>query len=161
MAERGNAADGESRGRANEAGVRLRDACVQVRGGESLIDPVRAAGDDGEGGLEGSFAHQAETRIGLIHLKNKDADSALAAFRRARKIAPEDPGPLAGVPMLVKDRAVGVVEVINKEAADGFSEGDVELATALANLAAIALDNARMYAQLADAVVAARMSYRL
>ena len=68
---------------------------------------------------------------------------------------------LLAVPMLVKDRAIGVVEVINKQADDDFGESDVELATALANLAAIALDNARMYAQLADAVVAARMSYRL
>lgn len=68
---------------------------------------------------------------------------------------------LLAVPMLVKDRAVGVVEVINKQGDEGFSEADVELATALADLAAIALDNARMYAQLADAVVTARMSYRL
>jgi sigma-B regulation protein RsbU (phosphoserine phosphatase) len=68
---------------------------------------------------------------------------------------------ILAVPMLVKDRAIGVVEVINKHADEGFTEADVELATALANLAAIALDNARMYAQLADAVVAARMSYRL
>jgi GAF domain-containing protein len=66
---------------------------------------------------------------------------------------------LLAVPMLVKDRPIGVVEVINKRG--GFADSDVDLAPALSNLAAIALDNARMYAQLADAVVAARMSYRL
>jgi phosphoserine phosphatase RsbU/P len=68
---------------------------------------------------------------------------------------------LIAVPLLVKDRAVGVVEVLNKKGGDRFSERDVELATALASLAAVAIDNATLYAQLADAVVTARMSYRL
>jgi GAF domain-containing protein len=68
---------------------------------------------------------------------------------------------LLAVPMLVKDRAIGVVEVINKRNNTQFSERDAELATAFASLAAIAIDNAHLYAQLADAVVTARMSYRL
>jgi GAF domain-containing protein len=38
---------------------------------------------------------------------------------------------------------------------------DKDLAQALANQAAIAIDNARLYAKLADAVVTSRMSYRL
>lgn len=68
---------------------------------------------------------------------------------------------LLAVPMLVKDRAIGVVEVINKRNNMQFTERDAELATAFASLAAIAIDNAHLYAQLADAVVTARMSYRL
>jgi phosphoserine phosphatase RsbU/P len=68
---------------------------------------------------------------------------------------------LLAVPMLVKDRAIGVVEVINKQNDTRFTERDAELATAFASLAAIAIDNAHLYAQLADAVVTARMSYRL
>ena len=49
---------------------------------------------------------------------------------------------------------------INKR--DGaFTDDDEALAAALANQAAIAIDNARLYAKLADAVVGARMSYRL
>ncbi len=68
---------------------------------------------------------------------------------------------LLATPMLVKDRAIGVVEVINKRGADGFTDADVELAGALAGLAATAIDNAAMYGRLADAVVTARMSYRL
>lgn len=68
---------------------------------------------------------------------------------------------LLAVPLLVKDRAIGVVEVINKRSERGFTPQDVELASALASLAAIAVDNASLYAQLADALVAARMSYRL
>jgi GAF domain-containing protein len=68
---------------------------------------------------------------------------------------------LLAVPMLVKDRAIGVVEVINKQHDTEFTERDAELATAFASLAAVAIDNAHLYAQLADAVVTARMSYRL
>jgi len=68
---------------------------------------------------------------------------------------------LLAVPMLVKDRAIGVVEVLNKQNDTRFTERDAELATAFASLAAIAIDNAHLYAQLADAVVTARMSYRL
>lgn len=68
---------------------------------------------------------------------------------------------LLAVPMLVKDRAIGVVEVINKQNNARFTERDLELASALASLAAIAIDNANLYAHLANAVVTARMSYRL
>ena len=53
-----------------------------------------------------------------------------------------------------------MIEVINKR--DGtFDERRRGVAGALANQAAIAIDNARLYAKLADAVVASRMSYRL
>ena len=68
---------------------------------------------------------------------------------------------LLAVPMLVKDRAIGVVEVINKRNGARFTERDAELATAFASLSAIAIDNAHLYSQLANAVVTARMSYRL
>jgi GAF domain-containing protein len=67
---------------------------------------------------------------------------------------------MVAVPMRVRDETIGVVEVINKRNGS-FSEMDAELAQALANQAAIAIDNARLYAKLADAVVTSRMSYRL
>jgi GAF domain-containing protein len=67
---------------------------------------------------------------------------------------------ILAVPMHTHDRTIGVLEVINKR--DGsFDDADLKIATALANHAAIAIDNARLYASLADAVVTSRMSYRL
>jgi GAF domain-containing protein len=66
---------------------------------------------------------------------------------------------LLSVPLLVKDRAVGVVEVLNKRKG-GFTEWDAELASAFAALAALAVDNANLYAQLSEAVLTARLSYR-
>jgi GAF domain-containing protein len=67
---------------------------------------------------------------------------------------------ILALPLKVRDRTVGVVEVINKHEG-GFTATDQELAAALANQAAIAIDNAQLYAKLADAVVTSRMSYRL
>jgi GAF domain-containing protein len=68
---------------------------------------------------------------------------------------------MLAVPLAVKDHLIGVIEVINKVETSGFSQTDLELATALASQAAIAIDNAVMYARLADAVVESRQSYRL
>lgn len=68
---------------------------------------------------------------------------------------------ILAVPLQVKDRVIGVVEVINKKGAATFSQKDLELATALTNQASVAIDNTRMYARLADAVVTSRLSYRL
>jgi sigma-B regulation protein RsbU (phosphoserine phosphatase) len=67
---------------------------------------------------------------------------------------------ILALPLKVRDQTIGVVEVINKRDGD-FSDSDQALAGALANQAAIAIDNARLYARLADAVVTSRMSYRL
>ena len=67
---------------------------------------------------------------------------------------------MLALPLKVRDQSIGVVEVINKR--DGeWTDDDKDLAGALANQAAIAIDNARLYARLADAVVTSRMSYRL
>lgn len=68
---------------------------------------------------------------------------------------------MLAVPLRIRDKTIGVVEAINKQGDAGFSERDQELAEALAAQAAIAIDNARLYQKLADALVESRMSYRL
>ncbi len=58
---------------------------------------------------------------------------------------------LLAVPLIAKDRIIGVVEVINK--VDGaFNPHDRELLEALASSAAIAIDNARLYQELIDQI---------
>lgn len=58
---------------------------------------------------------------------------------------------LLAVPLIAKDRIIGVVEVINK--VDGaFDTHDRELLEALASSAAIAIDNARLYQELIDQI---------
>jgi len=68
---------------------------------------------------------------------------------------------LMAVPLQVRGRTIGVVESINTRNRANFTSEDVSLAGALASQAAIAIDNARLYRQLSDALVTARMSYRL
>ena len=67
---------------------------------------------------------------------------------------------ILAVPMRTKERVIGVLEVINKRNG-GFEDDDVKLTSALAGQAATAIDNARLYARLADAVLTSRLSYRL
>ncbi|MEJ5311884.1 MAG: GAF domain-containing protein [Anaerolineae bacterium] len=58
---------------------------------------------------------------------------------------------LLAVPLITKDRVIGVLEVINK--VDGaFNTHDRELLEALASSAAIAIDNARLYQELIDQI---------
>jgi phosphoserine phosphatase RsbU/P len=68
---------------------------------------------------------------------------------------------ILAVPLSLRDRTIGVVEVCNKRYGARFTERDRELAYALAAQAAVAIENARLYKKLADAVVESRISYRL
>jgi GAF domain-containing protein len=67
---------------------------------------------------------------------------------------------LIAAPMRTRERVIGVVEIINKRSGP-FVDRDVEVASALAGQAGIAIDNARLYSRLAEAIVASRLSYRL
>ncbi|MEK7276732.1 MAG: GAF domain-containing protein [Chloroflexota bacterium] len=52
---------------------------------------------------------------------------------------------LLAVPMRIKERTTGVVEVINKRDGSPFDEEDVALLTAFTNQAAVAIENARLF----------------
>ncbi len=54
------------------------------------------------------------------------------------------------IPLLIKDKIIGVVEALNKIGEDGFSQDDLELLQAMANQGAIAIENARLYEDLKD-----------
>ena len=67
---------------------------------------------------------------------------------------------VVAIGLLARDRTLGVLEAINRPVGD-LTGDDLEIAKALASLATVAIDNATMYARLTDAVVTARLSYRL
>jgi HD-GYP domain-containing protein (c-di-GMP phosphodiesterase class II) len=54
------------------------------------------------------------------------------------------------VPVRTKGKVTGVLEAINKRGRKGFDEEDLTLFTSLADLVAIALDNARLYQELEE-----------
>lgn len=56
------------------------------------------------------------------------------------------------VPLKVQDRVLGVIEVVNRADGSAFSRADAEVLKAVANQAAIALDNARLYDRLEQRV---------
>ena len=60
------------------------------------------------------------------------------------------------VPMKVKDRVIGVLEVLNKKDRSPFNRKDQELLSAFAAQAIVALENARLYT-LTDKALAARV----
>ncbi len=49
------------------------------------------------------------------------------------------------VPMKTKDEAIGVINIVNKKGAEGFSEDDKALAVSLCTQAAMTIENARLY----------------
>ncbi len=51
---------------------------------------------------------------------------------------------MIAVPLFVKDKIVGVIEVINKVNGNSFDEGDMETLVTMAGEIAVAIDNARM-----------------
>ena len=68
---------------------------------------------------------------------------------------------MLAVPIKVRDRVIGVGEIINLARPEGVQEKDLELAKALTQLAAVAIDNAHLYRKLSEALVMSRISYRL
>ena len=54
---------------------------------------------------------------------------------------------IAAVPLKIKGRVIGVLEVLNKYSGAGFNQADVRLMGSIAGQAAIAIENARLYQQ--------------
>ncbi len=63
---------------------------------------------------------------------------------------------ILAVPMIVKDRVTGVIELINKLEGDKFTEEDQNLLTAFATNAAVAVENARLFT-ITDQALATRI----
>ena len=60
------------------------------------------------------------------------------------------------IPLQVKDKVIGVIEVINKHDGSPFSQDDQDLLSAFAAQAAVAIENARLYT-MTDQALAARV----
>jgi len=58
---------------------------------------------------------------------------------------------ILGVPLKVRDKVIGVLEVINKRSEEGFNADDIQIATTLGAQAAIAIENARLLDELQQA----------
>ena len=54
------------------------------------------------------------------------------------------------VPLRLKDRTIGVLEVLNKKSSEGFNEDDLRLLSTMAAQASVAIQNARLYRNLRE-----------
>lgn len=94
-----------------------------------------------EGSLAGWVVTHGEPE--LVH----DARADSRWFANVDKTLSFTTRNLLAVPMKLHDTVIGVVEAINKRADQPWTQQDVETLTALANQAAIAIQNARLFQQ--------------
>jgi adenylate cyclase len=88
-------------------------------------------------------------------------DSASDPRFLAQIDAPADVKPRAmlALPLNARDRTIGVLELINKNDSGEFDDCDLEIATAVAAQAAIAIDNLRLYQLLTETLIGSCRSF--
>jgi len=98
-----------------------------------------------EGSIAGTIAREKKP------LLIRDVQNDPRWFQQADKQSGFVTRSIIGVPMQVRGKVIGVVEALNKRNNSELSWEDVEVLSALANQAAIAIENARMLDQLKKA----------
>ncbi|NIP37500.1 MAG: GAF domain-containing protein [Candidatus Dadabacteria bacterium] len=96
-----------------------------------------------------------ESIAGEIPLTQKpivvyDVQSDKRFFNKIDKILGFESKTIFGVPLIINEKCIGVLEAVNKEGDDIFTEDDVDTLTALAAHAAIAIENASLYESVLD-----------
>ncbi|MFP3855367.1 MAG: sensor histidine kinase [Anaerolineales bacterium] len=81
----------------------------------------------------------------------QDAANDKRVYRKVDDVLGFQTESILGVPLMVQDEPIGVIEAVNKEGGDRFSEADLEVLETLASQAAIAIQNARLLSQLKEA----------
>lgn len=89
---------------------------------------------------EGISGHVAKTGKPVLV---EDLDNHPVFSRESR--SDDDWTSLISAPLMVKDRVLGVLNVNNKKSGEPFTSGDLKMLMALAQLAAISIQNARTY----------------
>jgi signal transduction histidine kinase len=81
----------------------------------------------------------------------QDAASDPRVYREVDKTLKSQTKSLLGVPLMVKQKPIGVIEAINKKDKGQYTEDDLNVLETLAGQAAIAIENARLVKKLQDA----------
>ncbi len=98
--------------------------------------------------LEGSIAGWIVLHNQSLVVNDTQQDPRHCA--RADRATRFDTRSILGAPLQVKDRTIGVLEVVNKQGDSPFSRQDLETLESLAAQAAVAIENARLYKDLRD-----------
>jgi signal transduction histidine kinase len=94
--------------------------------------------------LEGSIAGWIVLNRQIV--RTKDVHSDPRHFGKIEKVTSFNTESLIGLPLITKDKVIGVLEVLNKKSGD-FDETDENLLTGLAAQAAVAIENTRLFHQ--------------
>ena len=94
--------------------------------------------------LEGSIAGWIVTNCKPIRITNAQEDPRL--FANVDRITGNPTKSLLGIPLITKNKIVGVLEALNKEEGK-FSDGDESMLLVLGAQAAVAIENARLFQQ--------------
>lgn len=98
--------------------------------------------------LDGSIAGWIVRHNQALVVNNTDDDPRY--FPQIARMTQFQIRSILGTPLQVKDKTIGVLEVLNKCGASPFTRQDVDTLEALAAQAAIAIENARLYKDLHD-----------
>ncbi|HEX7620343.1 MAG TPA: GAF domain-containing sensor histidine kinase [Anaerolineales bacterium] len=94
--------------------------------------------------LEGSIAGWIVANREPVRIANAHEDARF--YIKIEEATRFPTGSMLGVPLITKEKVVGVLEVINKHH-DTFTEDDVDLLLVLGAQAAVAIENARLFQQ--------------
>lgn len=81
----------------------------------------------------------------------QDAARDARVFRKVDRTLNFQTRSLLGLPLLIKQESIGVIEAVNKKGQGHYTEDDLAVLETLAAQAAIAIENARLLAKLQDA----------
>jgi signal transduction histidine kinase len=99
--------------------------------------------------LESSIAGWVFTHTRPMVVQDATADPRV--FRRVDHTLNFRTRSILGVPLMVKQEAIGVIEAVNKQPGSHYTEDDLAILESLAAQAAIAIENARLLSRLQEA----------
>jgi signal transduction histidine kinase len=113
-----------------------------THGVEEVVVPRKKIGlDDGIAGWVATHAQPV-----IVNDVSKDSRFSQEADARTGSLTRS----IAAVPLQIKGKTIGILEVLNKFSTDGFDEEDLRLMLTLATQAAITIENARLYQSLRE-----------
>jgi signal transduction histidine kinase len=99
--------------------------------------------------LESSIAGWVFTHTRPLVVQDATADPRV--YRRVDTALNFRTRSILGVPLMVKQEAIGVIEAVNKQPGRNYTEDDLAILESLAAQASIAIENARLLARLQEA----------
>ncbi len=110
---------------------------------------IRKVRDEGRGELFADFAPVTPDRVGT-GARVGAGEGRVGELDRVVPLADFEPAAALAIPLFARGRTLGVIAIALRDSGRRYGSEDLELATDLADRAAIAIDNARLYRDLQE-----------